>query len=256
LREGEILDAGMKLRGRQFELSRKRTLQWPDLEEPRPLIERAAGEYGLRVEGLERIPYDLWGAGQLVNVNAAEALTALLIQFDLTFAWTGDADGVRLVAIPDEVAVKRLHRPRRGGVEAAVRTVARAFPRRTVTRQGAGLELAATVEEHEEVERLLGNRRAPQGDRPAADLGPLRQRRFTLSVVRQPASRIIETLETQDVTVDYDPDALEEAGIDLEQKVSLDLSQASADEFFRALCEPLGLDFAIDDRTATLTPRK
>jgi hypothetical protein len=43
--------------------------------------------------------------------------------------------------------------------------------------------------------------------------------------------------------------------INLDDPISMDVKQAEADEFFKALCDPLGLKFSIDDVTVTLAPK-
>ncbi|MFG0331809.1 MAG: hypothetical protein ACF8TS_00480, partial [Maioricimonas sp. JB049] len=128
-----------------------------------------------------------------------------------------------------------------------------AFPDAAVTTEGTRLVVRARIDQQERIAELLSPR-ADRAPRRPAGLGPLISRRFTLTIVRQPAGALIRTLESQGVTVEYDADALEEAGIDLEQKISLQLEQATALEFFRGFCEPLGLDFELKGTTVRLFP--
>ena len=63
----------------------KQQLAWPRLSEPRQVISAVIEQRGWRVAEPERIPHDLWAAGELPELSVAEVLTVLLIGFDLTF---------------------------------------------------------------------------------------------------------------------------------------------------------------------------
>ena len=60
---------------------------WNDLATPRELLERLAQRHSFELRGIEQVPHDLWAAGHLPQATLAEALSLILIQFDLTFAW-------------------------------------------------------------------------------------------------------------------------------------------------------------------------
>jgi hypothetical protein len=66
-------------------LTRKQRLNWPRLSQPRQLVASAIEQCGWRIAEPERIPHDLWAAGELPELSVAEELTVLLIGFDLTF---------------------------------------------------------------------------------------------------------------------------------------------------------------------------
>ena len=79
LRSQELLDVSSLPKGRRFELVNRRTMHWNDLDRPVDLIGRIADRYKLKVEGLDGIGHDLWAGSTLPNVNAAEALSLVLI---------------------------------------------------------------------------------------------------------------------------------------------------------------------------------
>ena len=93
---------------------------------------------------------------------------------------------------------------------------------------------------------------SPEGASPKP--APLASRRFTLTLKRAPAASLFAKLAEQGVQLRYDADALGDAGIDLEQRISVTLENATPDEFFRAICAPLGLSFSIRDDVVTLKP--
>ena len=85
---------------------------------------------------------------------------------------------------------------------------------------------------------------------------PLQQQLFTLKAERVPLIALIKKLEESAINFDYDSDELKKAGVDLEQKVQIDVKKASAKEFFKLLFDPVGLEFQIDHLTVTLKPKK
>ncbi|QDU38336.1 hypothetical protein Mal4_26630 [Maioricimonas rarisocia] len=255
LRNAEVLDRGDALGRLTFELTRRRELRWNRLTRPVDLITRLAEEAGLTVEGLDRIPHDLWAAGALSGMDLTEAVMFVLGQFELAFEWTGGMRGIRVVDLPGEVRIEKRHFRGRHSTREAVALIRKAFPDVAVNVEGTRLVVEARIDQQEAIAELL-SRRADRAPRRPAGLGPLISRRFTLTIVRQPAMALIRTLESQGVTVEYDADALEEAGVDLEQKISLKLEQATAFEFFRGFCEPLGLEFELKGTTVRLFPAR
>ena len=105
LRTAELVDLTKEKqfpKGRHRELAQRNTLHWNDLDRPRDIIEKIAGRYKLEVKGLDRIPHDLWAHATLPAINSLEALSLLLIQFDLTFQWNDNASAIQIIPLPRE----------------------------------------------------------------------------------------------------------------------------------------------------------
>lgn len=249
--EVKALDGDDSVR-RQIELLRGATFSWNDLTEPAQLVDDVAEAFHVKRSDDARVPHDLWGAGVLADVNAVEALSLLLGEFDLTFQWDEQARAIRIFPAPDRVTVLQDHLPRKLKLDEALAVIRAEFPQLTPETGGRVISVAATVGEHDAIAELLAPASQPG---PGADpsLGPLSRRRFTLTATRAEAIAILRTLETQGVGVQYDADRLREAGIDLQTRVSLKLDEATASELFTQLCEPLGLEFAIRGVTVTLS---
>jgi hypothetical protein len=129
------------------------------------------------------------------------------------------------------------------------------FPGLVAEARGERVLVRGTVEQHEALERLATGRPLPVADgEPARPAAPRDKRTFTIRQRVTPRA-LIETLEKSGIDVVYDARRLHAAGVDLDRPVALELKQAPADEFFRAWCDPLRLDFAIDGVTVRLTPR-
>lgn len=78
----------------------KKPLIWPRLTEPRELISKVASEQGWRLAGAERIPHDLWAAGEFPELTVVEQLTVLLYGFGLTFELRPTDRTIAIVELP------------------------------------------------------------------------------------------------------------------------------------------------------------
>lgn len=77
----------------------RRKIAWPRLTEPRGLVTRLVTDHGWRVAAADRIPYDLWAAGELPTLPLADQLTLLLVGFDLTYQVQLDKRTIEIVPI-------------------------------------------------------------------------------------------------------------------------------------------------------------
>lgn len=87
-------------------LMRRDVLSWPRLAEPRQLVTLVVEQCGWRVTDSERIPLDLWSAGELPEMSVAEKLSVLLMGFDLTFEFDSATHAVRIVPLPEQTAAE------------------------------------------------------------------------------------------------------------------------------------------------------
>ena len=268
LRSGEPIAAEAKLpAGRVLELSRVETLHWNDLDEPRQIAAGLAKRAGVKIINSEAIPHDLWAAATLPHANFAEAMSLILIQFDLTFAWNADRTEIRLVPVPKTVGVEKSYSPAGGPskraslaarerfLEGVAKSYEQQYPgiRCRVDGEHHQIWIKATLEEHEALKNA--GQAKPKGNPPAAKVPPVRRREFTLRVEQVKASDLLKELENSGIVIKYDAQQLTAKGIDLDQRINMDVEKAMADEFFRKICDPLGLKFAIDNVTVTLTPK-
>ncbi|MBX3436416.1 MAG: STN domain-containing protein [Planctomycetaceae bacterium] len=238
---------------RRRDLLQQRTIRWDDLTTPRQLLEMIGAKFQLAVANDMQLPHDLWAGGVLCDMNAAEGLAFVAAQFDLSFSWNDDASKIELHPSPERLTIAESYRIRPERDAQAIAAAQQACPAATFRQEARRLHVEATIGEHEQIAALLS------GEQPAAqsagvDPGLLHDRRFTLNAPRATLITILKTLESQDVKVEYDAAALQSAGVDLNQRITLMLEDVSAEEFFRALCEPLGLTFFIDGKTVHLRP--
>ena len=253
--------------GRILALSQKRTVHWNDLDEPRQIIEELAEAAGIAIVNPEAISHDLWAGATLPDATLTQALSLILIQFDLTFAWNEDATQIRLIPVPEKVAVERVYTPADGPSPRAPRAARERFlenAARAWKQQYPGLTaqvdlaenrvlLSGTLEQHE---ALSGEGPITQkANSPAGKSPPLEKRAFTLLIERVRVIDLMKKLEESDVEFRYDKDLFAARRIDLEQTIDMDVKKADADEFFRAMFDPLGVKFSFKGHSVTLEPK-
>jgi len=246
-------DSGIS-KGRRTELSRTKLFTSSDLETPRQVLESFATEFRLRITNAELLPHDLWAGMTLPDVSLIEALSLVLIQFDLTFRWTDAGEAVELVPIPETVSLERKYLVRKKPAEMQS-LIRQTYPKLSVELTKNELVVNGSLEDHEAVAALI------RGDIPGGPVKieppqPLRQQIFTLKAERVPVSALMKTLEESAVTFEYSMEDFKRAGIDLETRVDIDVKKATADEFFRSIFEPLGIQFQIDHLTVKLKPKR
>ncbi len=169
LRDRELAAGDVGFSDRVARLRTERaTIRWDDLDRPADIVQTIGRRFGLSIAGIERIPHDLWAGAVAPEATAAEALSLVLNQFDLTFEWTDHGTGVRLVPVPATIAWERsyaLH-GRSGGE--LLRTLHSKIEGVNAELRGGTLVVRGTVEQHEAVASLLGSRKAGARDEPTA----------------------------------------------------------------------------------------
>lgn len=221
---------------------------WPAFSTPRELLKRLAQEAGTQLSGIERVPHDLWPAAELPPLCVADRLTLLANQFDLTYRLGAHGDQAELVPISPQVVVERRY-PAGANPEQSAQRWRLLAPQADVQIAGGQLVVRGHVEEHE---RILqpADARSP-ARRPPADPNLVRISRLELTDL--PLAAVIEGLgQRLGLTIEMDHAAIESAGVSLDQRVSIDLENATIDDVWRAALEPAGLQFKRAGRTITI----
>lgn len=238
-------------RNRTTSLTQRKTFVWQELDRPRDLLQQVASKFQIEIDGLDKLPHDLWAAGSLPQATATEALSLLLVQFGSTFEFVSDRAAVRIVPIPERVFVERSY-PVLANSPVILEAARKQFTDVELEQSGAKLIARGTVERHAEIALWLkpGN---PKTSKPPDK--PLRERRFTFKQKNATVGDVIKTFTEYGVKFDYDPQRFADADISLDQKIDIDESDISAEKLFRKLFEPLGIEVTIDGETVRLQPK-
>src|SRR5262245_1520048 len=258
LRTQELTARGEIPAGRRGELIRASTIRWNDLDSPADVLTRLAEPYQLKIDGIDLVPHDLWGAAVLPEASAAEAFSLVLIQFDLTFGWVEHGKGIRIERLPERVEVERVHPPPPGmSASAALAKWKENLPDLDARIEKGKIVVTGTLEVHELVDRRRGGGSLPDktAARDGPPLKPLKFERYTLRMKNTPASALLKELGTPargKLTFEFDAEKFKAAGIDLDKVVSFEVKNATIEELLKATFEPLHVQFEIVDRTVKL----
>jgi hypothetical protein len=197
-------------------LLQARPLAWSDFATPRDILAQLARQNGLTLEGMDRVPHDLWAAADLPPLSLLERLTLVAAQFDLTFALSADGRTVTLLPIPDDLAVEN-------GPDGDAPT---AKPPRPATPP---------------------KRPAPAGENRVHTLTI--EQKPVGPVLQELAKRLGFELR-------LDQKAIAAAGIPLDRLISVQVQKASDDELLRAVTRAAGLEFRRQGPVVEVGPAK
>ncbi|MGD9722365.1 MAG: STN domain-containing protein [Pirellulales bacterium] len=233
---------------RKRELLRLRTSRWDELAEPKQLAEALGQEAGVKIEGLEQIPHDLWRAADLPQLSWIDRLTLLAAQFDLAFRVDPAGAQVQLVPIPKRVSIARNYRlPKQAAT--SVRQWAQAVPQARLTVAGGELRVDGSLEDHEFVEhKLRGSPTKRTVTTPGKEL-------YQLSVENAALRQVMDQLaERLKLDVQWDQAAIEAAGVAQDQLISVSVKDATLDALLDAVFAGTRLEYRRQDRAVQVRP--
>lgn len=223
----------------RFSAERKQTFQgeqpwhWDDLTTPRELCQALAAEANVELESLERLPHDLWTAADLPPLSWIERLTLIANEFDLTFEFQNKGETIRLVPIEGQVWIERSY-PGGGRPAEIANRYARLAPDADVERAGGKVIVRGRIEDHE---RLTAKPKPRPRDKPGIEV-------YTMRAHDQPLAAVLDKLRNQlGLKLNVDQDALEKAGIRLDQRITFGVEEVSIEELLTAILKPAGLTF-------------
>lgn len=220
---------------------REARLSWEALTEPRSLVAALAAEAKVDMESIDLIGHDLWPAADLPGLSWTDRLTLILNEFDLTFEIV-DAAHVRLVPIVGAVVLERAY-PGGKQPEALAEKWKGLAPDAQIEVARGKVLVRGRVEDHE----LLAQIKKPK-PAPSTEV-------YTLRVQAQPLSAILDKLREQ-VTHELlvDEEALEQANLSLDVRVSFSVEQATLDELLAAALKPARLTFRREGSAYKIVP--
>jgi hypothetical protein len=232
--------------------SRRQRIAWPRLTEPRGLVIQWAKEQGWRVSRSERIPHDLWPAGQLPKLAVADQLTLLLVGFDLTFRLIPNTGTIEIVPL-DEVPSLTQSFDLSSVEQSRIDQLAERFPETSLQLADGKLRAAGRWEDLEQIGLLL---RGPRPPRPAELPRQPGKQVFTLRVEEQPVGAVLEALARQtSLELVVDEAAIHRAGRSLDRRVSLAVENVELDRLLDELLRPAGLAFEREGQRVQIGPR-
>ncbi len=234
-------------------LAGRRGWSWGDLATPRGLIELLAEEGQFRVEGLEQIPHDLWAAADLPPLTLIDRLVLVAAQYDRTFSVSSDGTTLRLVPLPQEIAVVRRYPGGAHANEVAKKTAALA-PDAQVRVVGRDVYVKGTVEEHERIVAQRSPTRKPPVDASASS--PDHITIPGLNAQNIPVGAVLKKIASQlNLELTYDDAAMRREGVSLDTRISIHVENVSLDELLEEVTGAAGLVCRREGRRLEIRPR-
>jgi len=197
----------------------KSSWKWPRLSQPRELIRMLFAGTGIKVEGLEQIPFDLWPARVLPSMSRVDRATLILVGFNLAPSLLADGSKCRIVPISIDWTSKYEEGTK-------LDTYQSNHPTQQEIRQPPSI-------------RQLRRRSA----RSPVQVGPAEgQQLLTLRVREKPVRVILQELSRQlGLEFKWDKKKLAESGHSLDVRISCAVEQASVEQLLEAVLKPVGL---------------
>ncbi|MCC7085684.1 MAG: STN domain-containing protein [Pirellulales bacterium] len=228
-----------------------RPLKWPDATTPRDLLVTLGREYNLDIRGLDRVPHDLWAAGDLPAISLSQRLTLVLAQFDLTFEIATDGQSISLVPTPTEALLEHVYNVAGSAQEVAIGLKQNSLLTSAEIKPiGNKLFVRARQEEHEMIQELLSGRAVKR-----TTVRETTEQVYTLRVILA-VDKLLEALAKKlDFELKIDRDAIAAKGISLTQEVHVDVKNVSADKLLNTVLEPAGLTFTRRGKVVEVMPK-
>lgn len=254
LRRQEIDAIG---RDAALKFARQAPMKWPDFQEPKNLLRDLARDNEIEIVNLDQVPHDLWPAADMPPMSLTERLTLILHQFRLTFQVAEDGRRIAVVPLPLEVAVVRDYP---GGAKPD--TLAEKWhaecPDSEFRVVGSRIYVRGLLEDHEKIGRLRtpGGRHASK-PRASRKSDPPLDQVFTAEVPNRPLGAVLAHFAKQlGLELHVDEASLKHAGVSLEQLISFRVENATFDELFRAVLEPVGCEYERQGNVLTIRAKK
>ncbi len=242
-RRQELEKLPRSLRQRLFAARR---FTWPELTSPQELLDQLAQEARVTLVNAEQVPHDLWREAELPPAPWYVRLSLVLVQFGATFEVDPTAARVVLRRIHEgDLTMQKLY-PAGAQAEEKMARWKKWCPGATITRHRGRIAVTGTWEDH---------RRIASGGRRRSQAVPRGMQVYTLRVLNKPVREVVELLAQRlGLQLQWSPEELSPAGVDLQQLISFYVEDATREELFRTLLEPLGMRFQLQGQTLRIAP--
>jgi hypothetical protein len=229
----------------------QKSMAWDDFAQPRELLEKLGTENGIRIEALDQVPHDLWAAADLPPLDLIERITLIAGQYDLTFQVSADGNRLTLLPVPEHVELVRTY-PAGRQAQATAKNYASLAPQAQIQIDGDKIVVAGMIEDHQ---RISAPHRPAERNTAKSAGTDLASERYALTIVERPIGPLLEQLAPQlNLELKIDDEAIRQAGVSLDQRVSFSVKDATVDELLRAALQQTRLKFVRRGNVVQIEP--
>ena len=222
----------------RLRLLQLRPWSWDEATAPRDLLGGLILQCDIKIDGLDRIPHDLWAAADLPPLIFTDRLTLVANQFDLTVRFSADGESAMLVDVcAEKIAVLHSYPIPAAQTMMIISKLKELLPTTYFELVDKKLFVRGTAEDQEFVADFLSGRTVKKVVvLPGTKV-------YQLSIV-MPVGKLIEKLGPKlDLDVKIDEAAIDAANLSLKTEVKVDVKDATADQLLTAVLAPAGLTF-------------
>ena len=251
-------------------LRTRRAFSWNDFATPQEILTDLADQGRFEIVLPERIPHDLWIAGDLPSLTLSNRITLIAAQFHLMYVVAPDGQRIAFVPIPDDIGIVKDF-PLRGNGREQMAEMRRIAPDIEAQISGGRLYVKGRVEDFERI----ANPDLATEENPGAAINPgvaasvgspspangggatpsLSHLEFTLNVENQPLEGVLNSLaQNIGLSIETDWTACERAGIQRGRLITFSVRKASVDELLTAALEPVRCVFRRRGRDVQVAP--
>ncbi len=240
-------DVGKLPAERRSVLRTTRPLAWQKLTTPRDVLQQIARDYELQLTNPETCPHDLWPAVSLPPLSAVEQLSIVCAGFDLTFRFDPSGKFLQLGPRPENPFVDRTYQLKdRETIYSWARVAAEA----QIKRSGNRVVVRGRIEDHQRIAALRRGERVAVSDpsRKKQTSGDTTNKKLYSGKITARIGPLLQTLASQNnLQLQLDQAAIDEAGIDMQQIISLEITDVTLDELFEKVTTEAGLHHSLKD---------
>ncbi|MDR1958831.1 MAG: hypothetical protein LBQ54_07295 [Planctomycetaceae bacterium] len=243
----------------QKKLTQSQRFRSAFLETPQQIFRKIAQTAGCDGKAFGQMPHDLWPELDFPNATPVELLTVLLIGFDSTFVISSDGRTLTPRKIPHDLIISRGYPISENEAKIWQEKIPEMefflnSKENRVTVKGR-LDNIAKVDSFYRTALAALNAQNFESNRiPSAvtdtspigksKLQPLDSKRFTTKITNKPVRLILQSYaQNMGLRLEIDEDSFRQKGKTLDELVSLELNNATAEEAFRKCLSPVGGTF-------------
>ncbi len=230
----------------------KSVWNWPRLSEPRKLLQELFSGTPIKLQGVERIPHDLWDARQLPQMTRMDRAILLLVGFDLMLDTVSNKGECQVVPIDRPVLITRKY-PLKASQRSTISHMRQRFPELDFELLGSksrpsALKVTGSWNGQQKFRQKFGNPAQGglrKGRHKSNSRGTASDRQvYTLEIREQTLHKVLRQLASQlPVELTWDERQLTMAGYSLDVRISCKVQSASLEQLLEAILNPVGLQF-------------
>ena len=225
------VDAADRTSRRRWERAEPLTIE--RLAQPRMLVQTACDALNVSLLNADAIPFDLWDRAYLPATESATKLSLLLVGFGKSFELDQELGQMRLIDFPNRELVTRVFQLGEN-VKAGANLIEGEMPDVQLEKKSRSLIVTTSAEKSLRVHRLLVSLQEPE-------VAELSRQVFTLTTINKRGA-ILATIANQiERKFSFEPHQVEL----LNQRIELDLKDASIETVLAAALEGSGLEYRI-----------